>query len=513
MICRSCGTECRGTYCSHCGAPLASEAFSANPAPNSSVDTAKAQAPSSTATSQPSVSSVAIVPAKASKELKANDDTRNKRKKKHRELGPKIKMRQIFFPSLMLLLPLFYLFLDAFVCYADALYVQQGSANALSGFIAQLARAEFISNPVSDLIMANFGGDTVLFEILTVKDILSAADRYRTFVLPAVLLAVLSVLSALCGIATLFSRGKVLRLRALADTVIICGFLGALAPLLAGISFRLSCAASGGLAGADAAMCLFGYSIEVVLLCGLSLTLMLPAVRSLRRAAAGQGIYLTAPYRLLGKKIGVARLFGVMAALLSIFCFLLTLVVDIAPGGTLLAVLFDALEGVGANATDLLGAFGGDDITLYTRGLYGLVLLLLLPIAVISMLRAIFAVFRLLLARPSKIAAKKRRRQALMRTGKVLRGNATALLALYAVFYVLAVVLLLLTTGIKAHVDATVVSDTLTVLYLLIAQVKSCAPLYTAGVLCASLSILFGAVAGNLAKAFVVKSLAEHHQK
>lgn len=504
MICKSCGTECRGTHCSHCGAPLVNEAFSAPPAPAPLVDNVKTQASSPTSTAAASTAPVSVEKAPSSV-----GKMRAQRKKKQKEIGPKIKMRQIFFPSLMLLLPLFYLFLDVFVCYSDVLYTQQDGISALSGFITQLARAEFAANPVSDLIIANFGGDAVLFETLTLKQILSATDIYRPFVLPAALLTVLSALSALCGIVTLFSKGKVLRVRAVADAVVVCGLLGALAPLLAGILFRLSHVASGGFAGADAAMRLFGYSIEVVLLCGLSFTLMLPAVRSLRRAAAGQGIYLTAPYRLLGKKIGLARLFGVISALLTILFSLLALVAETTPGCTLLDVCFNALGGVGANATALLGILDSDDSIAPIRGLYGLMLLPLLLNLVSCTLRSIIATLRLLFARPSKIAAKKRRREALRRTGKVLRGNATSLLTLYAVFYVLAV-LLLLATGIKADIDAALVSDTLTVLYLLIAQVKSCAPLYTAGMLCAALSILFGTVAGNFAKAFVVKSLEDH---
>lgn len=505
MICKSCGTECRGACCSHCGAPLVNEAFSNTPAPSPPLaDNVKAeeQTPAVTAVASTAPVSVEKAPSSVGK-------TRAKRKKKQKQIGPKIKMRQIFFPSLVLLLPLFYLFLDVFVCYSDALYVQQEGISALSGFIARLASAEFAANPVSDLIIANFGGDAVLFDTLTLKQILSATDIYRPFVLPVALLTILSALSALCGIVTLFSKGKVLRVRAFADAVVTCGLLGALAPLLAGILFRLSHAVSGGFAGADAAMRLFGYSIEVILLCGISLALMLPAVRSLRRAAAGQEIYLTAPYRLLGKSIGLTRLLGVISALLAIVLSLLALTVEIATGTTLLDACFDALDSVDANATALRGAFGGDDITLPARELYSLVLLPLLPIVVFSTLCAVIATLRILLARSTKIATKKRRRQALMQTGSVLRGNATSLLTLYVVFYVLAV-LFWLAMGVKAHVDIALVSDTLTVLYLLIAQVKLCAPLYTASVLFAALSLLFGTVAGNFAKAFVVKSLQDH---
>ncbi|MBR3863181.1 MAG: zinc ribbon domain-containing protein [Clostridia bacterium] len=504
MICKSCGTECRGAYCSHCGAPLVNEAFSNTPAQNSLADNVKAEE------STPTVTAVAsTAPVSVEKAPSGVGKTRKRREKKQKQIGPKIKMRQIFFPSLMLLLPLFYLFLDVFVCYSDALYVQQNGVGALSGFIAQLASTEFAANPVSDLLVANFTGNAALFDTLTVKDILSAADIYRPFVLPAVLLAVFSLLSAICGVVTLFSGGKVLRVRVFADAVVTCGLLGALAPLLAGIFFRLSHAASGGFAGADAAMRLFGYSIEVILLCGISLALMLPAVRSLRRAAAGQGIYLTAPYRLLGKSIGLTRFFGVVSALLAIGLSLLALTVEIALGITLLDACFDALENVDANVTALLGALGSDDIILPVQGLYGLVLLTLLSIVAFSTLRAVMATLRILLARSTKIATKKRRRKALKQTGSALRGNATVLLTLYVVFYVLAV-LVLLAMGVKAHVDIALVSDTLTVLYLLIAHVKFCAPLYTASVLFAALSLLFGTVAENFAKAFIVKSLQDH---
>ena len=490
MICKSCGTECRGTHCSHCGAPLVNEAFSAPPAPAPLTDNAS----SSTLTAAASTAPVSVEKAPSSV-----GKTRAKRKKKQNKSYPKIRMRQIFFPSLMLFLPLFYLFLDVFVCYSDALYVQQDGVSALSHFIVRLASAEFAANPVSDLIIANFGGNAALLDTLTVKEILSATDTYRPFVLPAALLAVLSVLSAICGIVTLFSGGKVLRVRAVADTVVMGGLLGALAPLFAGILFRVPYVLSGGLAGADAAMCLFGYSIEVILLCGISLTLMLPAVRSLRRAVAGEGLYLTAPYRLLGKKIGLTRFLGVLSALLAIGLSLFALTAQITEE------IGIYIEGVDTNITALLGIFDGGDMTKLCQGLYGLMILLLLLFAVFSTLRAVMATLRLLLAKPSKIAVKKRRRQALMRTGKVLRGNAIRLLTLYVVFCVLAV-LLLLAMGAKSHVEIASVSDTLAVVYLLIAWVKLCAPLYTGCVLFSALSILFATVAENCAKAFVAGS-------
>jgi len=67
-------------------------------------------------------------------------------------------------------------------------------------------------------------------------------------------------------------------------------------------------------------------------------------------------------------------------------------------------------------------------------------------------------------------------------------------------------VLLLLAVGAKSHVEIASVSDTLAVVYLLIAWVKFCAPLYTGCVLFSALSILFATVAENCAKAFVAGS-------
>ena len=287
MICKSCGTECRGAYCSHCGAPLVNEAFAAPPAPASLGDSVKNQAPVPTETGAVSTSATSTKKGEdiSQKQSGKADKKRAGRKEKGARCTPKIKMRQIFFPSLMLLLPLLYLFVDVFVLYSDVLYTQHGTTNVLGTLVARLTQAEFASNPVSDLIVSTLGGSTTLLETLSIKDILGAVDLYRSVVLPAALLAVLSIFSAFCGLAVLFSRGRILCVRFLADTVITVGFAAVVAPFLGGVLFCLPHLLSGGLTGADAAMRLFGFSIEVWLLCGLSFALMLPAVRSLRRTA------------------------------------------------------------------------------------------------------------------------------------------------------------------------------------------------------------------------------------
>lgn len=515
MICKSCGTECRGTYCSHCGALLVNEAFTASPNPTPLGESAENQAPflAETGVASTSVTSKQEGEDVAQQQESSNVDNEGAgHKQKGARPAPQIKMRQIFFPSLMLLLPLLYLFVDVFVLYSEVLYMQSGTTNMLGALVARLTQAEFATNPVSDLIASTLGDSTVLLEALSVKDILAAADLYRPFAVPAVLLAVLACLSALCGLAVLFSKGRILYVRALTDVVITVGFAAAGAPFFSGAVFCLPYLFSGGLAGVDAAIRLFGFSIEVWLLCGLSFALMLPAVRSLRRTAARGGIYLTTSYRLLGKKIGISRFFGVFAALLASACSCAVLFLKISPNGALLPTFLNGMSGVGQSFLAFLGIFKGEELDAALGGLYSIILLPLVPTMVLCVLHSLVAAVRLLLAKPASVANKKRRRKRLLSTGAVLCRTSLSLLKSYMTFYVLSVLLLLFASAAWAHIDLALIPDTLTLLYLLIAQVKACGALNALGAVLVVLALFFGTSAGNFAKAFITASLEKHQE-
>lgn len=511
MICKACGTECRGTHCPHCGEKLVHETFKVTGAADqavrqvSVVDTETHTTPhADTANAQPRAASAFGEKVDRAKPKKRRSSARQPRSR------VQIKMRQVFFPSLVFFLPLFYLFVDVFVLYSDALYAQTEGSTVLSLLISRLSDAAFFSNPVAEIAAATLGDHTPLIETLTVWQILSAPHAYFSLVAPAVILAASALISALCGVLMLFSAGKLLRYPVVADIAVGGGFFAALAPLLASLAPRLYHVANGGLAAADAAAQSFGISIEMILACGLTLTMMLPAVRAVRRAVGGDGVYLSSSYRAIGCRFGVIRTLGALTALSALVLPLLSLFIEVSRQGTMLEVFFDALEGVEGDLHTLKALFADNFAFLATEALYGMLTLPIVPLMLLSTVTSVFAVLRFLLATPAKLAANPRRCRAFCKTGATLRRASVAMLAFYVLFAIVAFLLLLVGTGLRAHIDLFDINGTLTLLYLLLAYIKTYGTLYTVGILLAALSLLLSTVAGNFARAFVILAKEEY---
>lgn len=490
MICKACGTEYRGKCCPRCG-----ELHEGDISPTSPVTPTRAE----------------IVPvASDADNAQARASRKTKKRVHHRAAPPRVKvrLRQIFFPSLLYFLPLLYLFTDAFVVYTGGLQLVTEEGTVLHVLVMRLLDAAFAANPLSDVIAATVGGDTALFTLLSVKDILTAPASHPCLIAPAVILAFSALMGAVCGVMMLFTAGKALRVRPLADLAVGGGFFAALAPLLADLAFRLYHVANGGVAAADAAISCFGLSVEVMLAGALSLIVMLPAVRAIRRAVGGQGVYLTAPQALLCKSLYLTRLLGVIFAFAATVLPFVTLLLTVSDGGTLLEVFFAALEGASGNALAILEAFFMQDAPLALEATLGLFTLPILPLMLLFTLPAFLSILHLLLTSSVGAAIDEKRQRALLKTGKRLRRVPALLLILYVLFGIVA--LLIMLWGTRAHVDPANVDETLALLYLLLAFVRGSGRLYTAGILTAALSLVLSNVAGGFARGFVALSLEKH---
>lgn len=489
MICKACGTQCRGPFCSHCGAPLENAAPQA-PVPQPSA----VPAPSATAP-------VATAPQK--------EESAKGRRTRHPRV--RVKMRQVFFPSLVFFLPLIYLFVDAFVVYSSTLQASAEGGTALHLLVGHLTDPAFAANPLSDVMAAATGTNAPLLTLLSVKGILTAPAAHPALVAPAVILALSAVVSALGGIFVLFTAGRALSCRPMAHFVVGGGFFAALAPLLADLAFRLYHVANGGMAAADAAMRGFGLSFEVLLTCALSLAVMLPAVRAIRRAAGGHSVLVAPPYSLICRNFLVCRLLGAIFALAAILVPFAGLLIELSPGVKLLDACLYGIENASYHAQVVFTAFFVGDYIATVNAAFPFFALSILPLMLLAALPALFSLLRLLLTRPIKVALLKRRQRAFLRTGKRLRRVAITIVAIYTLFAV--TTLLLLLFGARAHVDFANVADTLTLMYLLLAFAKSGAALYTTGILLCTLSIVLSNIAGGFFRAFVALSLEKHPPK
>ncbi|MBQ9802480.1 MAG: hypothetical protein IJW51_05365 [Clostridia bacterium] len=424
-----------------------------------------------------------------------------------------ISFGRVFFPALALLLPLIYLFTDAFILYSEALFVGGEGETLLARLIAQLSDAAFAANPVFDLIGVTYGGAEPLFEILTVFDVLSAGGEYASLLAPAWLICLTAVFSALCAVLILFTAGRILRVRAVADAVVIGGSLAAMAPFLADLSFRIYHVINGGFEAADLAIGQFSLSVELMLTLALSLCVVLPAVRALRRAAGGDGVYVTFPYRVASKLPTLARLLSlVLGAVAAVIPFVL-FVVPACSAGTLYDALSNALGYFGDDFLSRIDLFGGTPIAVVADAVAALLHLALLIFMLLALVRAALRVLRVFFTGAHRVAVKKRVRRKFTRAGGVWRKPALHVLRCYIAIAVVAVLLTLFGTPMRAHVDFASVSDTLTLVYLVIAWAKAYCKLLSAGVMLCALSLALATVAGNLSRAFVSRAIEDHREE
>ncbi|MBE6605206.1 MAG: hypothetical protein E7639_05850 [Ruminococcaceae bacterium] len=536
MICKSCGTEGRGSFCSHCGASLVNEAFTV--AQNQSLDYKKIQdqiavfkqskgsfAAPTAASAQPtapvSQSGASAVQApyqrqaapvaaqeRAVPEAQAAPSRadRKKQSKQRRERVKRppvrIKLRQVFFPALCFFLPVLYLFVDAFVLYSEALYAQSEGMTLLSALMANLTDGAFASNPVSDVIAATCGNGDPLWRSVTALTALEGGNA--ALLAPALILVAAALACALCGTLVLLTAGRILRWHALADLTVFGGVFASVAPLLADVAYRLYFVAEGGFEAADAAMPLFTLSIEVMLLQALSAAMLLPAARAIRRAVAGDGVYVTLPYRILSGHESMARFGAILVGLTAALLPFVLLTVPISKNGTLLEIFFDTLETLLPNINALKGVFGEVVLEETVDAVMLLVLLPVVPVMVLSLVFSSFRLLRILIVPSQRVAASKRRRRSFQRLGHSLRRIPAAILNAFVTSGLLYFLFLLLLTGLRAHLHLKEVSDTLTLLYLAIAFVKANVRLYSVGVLVTVASLALATVAGNCLRAFVL---------
>lgn len=536
MVCKSCGTEGRGSFCAHCGASLVNEAFTV--APNQALDYSKIQdqvtafkqrkdagggqwaspTPQSGATVPPArqpapvATSGRTVPHAEAAPLRADKKTQKKQGRVRLKRPPvQIKMRQVFFPALCLLLPLLYLFVDAFVLYSEALYAESEGMTLLSALMANLTDGAFASNPVSDVIAATCGKEVSLWQSLTALSALASGNE--ALLAPALILVVAALACALCGVLVIFTAGRILRSRPFADLTVFSGIFASVAPLLADVAYRLYFLPSGGLDAADAAMPLFGLSIEVMLLQALSAVMLLPAARAMRRAAAGEGIYVTLPYRILAKSKTVVRLGAVLLGLAAALLPFVLLFVPISKNGTLLEIFLDTLETLMPNLDAMKGVFGEVVLEDFAESAVLIVLLPVVPVMALWLLLSLFKLLRIAVAPSRRVAASKRRRRSFQRLGHTLRRIPAALLSGFVTSGLLYFLSLFFLTGLGAHLHLGEVSDTLTLLYLSIAFVRLNVRLYSVGVLVTVGALALATVAGNCARAFVLAAKEAHAEE
>ncbi len=471
MICKSCGGESRGTVCAHCGAPLLYESYApATPPVLASVQTGKR----------------AARPAKT-----ARGNARAARKAAFALPQVKINVGAVLPAVFALLLPLCYLFFDAFVIYPDT--VLTGEQSLLSLLVLRLTDGALAQNPVSDIIAATYG------DLLSPMTYFSAPAAFFSGVLrlPSLMLLLPMCLCAVSALLLLVTLGRVLRSRILTDFIAFAAFLGTAAPFMAMLFSDMENRIS------HSAMRVH-FTVEGFLLAAILLCLLPLAARRVYRVAGGDTAYVSFVARFTAVRLGrnVVRLLAALFALVAIFLPLYPVFFSLEEAPALLSRFVDGLPTAMADCRLLLTGLWDGQPCLSVALLADIGVLLTLPLLLLCSFFALLSFFRILFATRRRTVGKLRCRARLIRTGQTLRRPLwLALLALLA-FRGIAL-LLIFSRAVQMHFAAASVEEALSVFYLLSLYVKTVLAPPVTGALLAALSFICALAAGNLSKAYV----------
>lgn len=444
MICKNCGTEGKGKFCAHCGERLCANGASVSSSPT----------PIST-----------------------------KPTKKARRL-PTVSLKMVFWQSIALLLPLAYLFFDVFVFLSDSLFSHSASGGMnLHRLVQHLLNLSYETNAVGEIVELTVGESVTVFQALSPCFLFSATGAMGISASLALCVAVIAVLALLCaasGVLLLFTGGRILRVRAFCDLTLLFGVGATFAPALGMLLLRLQCCFEVGLAAADARMQHVLPSLEALCIMGILVCVLLPALTSLRRLAAharGERAFVCFPYRFLTKRSfkfpKIMLLLCMLGLVALVGCFLYMPITTSATGQSAI----DSLQGIGKDweaalaALKTLFAREGDTLAveavLRLAGSAWIVFVLLFAIlGVLSLLRVLFV-------RRDSLQKKKRKQRAVKKAAVAIRSTALApFITFFAVQAILCVVLLFF-SPIAMHLNFSNVNETLSVVYLTLAYVRT----------------------------------------
>lgn len=503
MICKNCGVESRDLFCPHCGHPLY-EGLTLPPpvpvpAPEQAPITEQApvteQVPAAEQlppTEQPEQQETPalMLPTEADKaaDKQAEEDARPSatsdeppKEEKKRTRRPPLRLSMIFWQAMALLLPLAYFFFDAFVVLSDRLFQSAPSGRLhLIDLMERLTTASYVGNTVAEVTESALGEPIALLQSVSLATLAADGLFSSAFFLPFAILLSFAAISALCGLLLLLTGGRILRWRAFCNLTLLGGTGAAVAPLLSLLAMRVSHATRNGIATADDLMLRTMPSFEYLCIMGILLCALLPAVASIKGLAAyarRQNGFLSAPFGSLEKRSFACKkvLALITALLLSPFLAALFLL-PISPMGHLdvhrlpgeLIALYNTLMG----AKSAIDAGELQHLAL-ADSLLGAALPLATAITLLCCLFFLLAFLRILFLRKPESAQKKGTKRMLKNVEINVRGGILAPYVSFVILQIVAVGFLLIGTPLLAHLNASNVDETLSVLYLSIAYVRT----------------------------------------
>ena len=423
-----------------------------------------------------------------------------------------MRFRMIFPEALVLLLPLLFCFMDVFVVMADALFARgEGGTAAFRTLFSYLSSEQYTTNTAAEIGQVILGNSDPWMQLYSPFSVLRALIAGRALPaslwLPALIVGVSALLSALAGLLLLFSRGKILRFAPMADLVLIGGAAGALSPLVSLWVPAFSTLFSQGADTANALMLPRMLSVEAVLLLLLLLCITPPTLSSLRRSAASaRGVQrftlLTArPFQKRGfVTVKIATLLSALIALAASGALVLLPVTTV--GGALdLNVTWDHLVYTLKYFFAALRDYNGTQqsaLTL-TSVLLELAFFCFLLLTAVFALWLLWKLMRVLLMRRRTNRQGKRKCRP-VGLGRTILRLYTAAFLVFGVMQAVLMFLWLTQSPVAAHLNLSDVGATLPVLYLTALMVRDMCRLHVGYVLLAFGGAAFALSAGELAR-------------
>ncbi len=485
MICRRCGTQSQAERCPYCGAELLVQTETQKEEPSIMLNAYQPPVPSRPVQQIPRVKRVSGV--------------------------------RVFFAALALCLPLGYLFFDLYVVLGEALFRLTGEGTSLSLLVGRLFSFEYAGNSFSEIKSLTLGADLPLLELCGPLDLFNGGTE---MLLPLLLVSLLCLGSAVLGLLLLFGGNRLLRRRLAVDLVTLFGGGAVISPLLGLLALRVADLAQGGLRLADMNARAVMPSLEALLVLGILVLLVPPAISTLRRAGAAQREelhHVSAPCCLLG-----AHSFGFAKGMAMLFTACALTV------GVLFVILPILLQGTVPPISNSLGALAEDGKVFFTSlisvlrqegtevNLLGMiatlkdivhlvfpvlsVLLMLLTLPVLSSIRS---------AKRHTLCTKRRQCRSLVCAGEHIRSLIMLPYVLHIVAQGLLLLLLSMCSGLVLHLDLGVVDGTTEQLYLLVGYVRTLCGVNTLYALLAA----GGAICGTVAEQYCLKMIVLSHKQ
>ncbi len=437
---------------------------------------------------------------------------------------PPLRLGMVFWQAVALLLPMAYLFFDAFAVLADQLFLRSlsGSMN-LTRLMERLSTALYAGNTVGEITEATLGEAVPIWQSVSFASLLRGDEPSLTLWLPLAITALMILLCAVCAFLLLFTGGRILRLRSFTNLTLLCGTGAAFVPLLGGFALRLVYCFDRGIEDADAMMQRIIPSVEHLCIMGILVCALLPALASLKSISAyarRQNKFLNAPFGALEKSSfrlkKILLLLSLLAAAAAVICFFC---LPISTQGALsISTIkndFTACYHAVTTARNALAA--GNGATVNFLSVAQALLLTEIPFAgavlLLSCLPLLITLCRVLTLRAKESAQKKSAKRILERAGKNVRGVILAPYVSFVAVQAVTVLFLLFFTPVLAHINFSNVEQTLSVLYLTVAYVRAMGGTGTLYALMAASGMLLWHLAGRSADAMLLTEKASRVSK